>query len=190
MALGKKRKQIVVGIVLVALLVVSTLGFSLMSSNVEESDSSVNEFGVDFFMDGGLWKIVFGEDVFGFQYLPSEVSDVFVNGSYDFGNYVDEVLYFVDANEGASEILNNLGRYVLRYQDACAGNGVSRENRGQRTEEDDCEGDLPLKGCDSNLIIFVEGNETMVWGNGSCVYIVGDGVRGADAFLYKALKIS
>jgi len=30
----------------------------------------------------------------------------------------------------------------------------------------------------------------MVWRNESCVYIVGDGARGADAFLYKALKIS
>jgi len=175
-ARGKKRNQIVVGVVLTSLLVVSTLGYSLMSGDSENEDV-VNEAGVDFVRNGGLWKTVFNEEVFGFQYLPSEVEDVLVSGDYDFEDYVGEVLYFVDADEGTSEILNNLGRYVLRYQDACLDGSV-------------CEGDLPLKSCDDNLIIFESGNETMIWRNKSCVYIVGDGVRGADAFLYKALKIT
>ena len=183
----KKRSQIVVGVVLTFLLVVSTLGYSLMS-NDEENGDSVNEFGIDFVRDGGLWKVVFDGGIFGFQYLPSEVDDVFVSGFYDAEEYVNDVLYFVDVNEGASEILNNLGGYVLRYQSACL--RQAEEGGGKREEGGECEGDLPIKDCDSNLIIFESGDETMVWRNESCVYIVGDGVRGADAFLYKALKIT
>ena len=172
----RKRKNIFIGVFMVLLLVVAPIGYSLFSGDGNEDDG-VSELGVDFLRDGGLWKIVFDDAVFGFQYLPSEVDDVAVSGVYDIGEYVDEILYFVDANEGASEVLNNLGRYVLRYQDACLNGTV-------------CEGDFPIKGCDSNLIIFEDGNESMVWRNESCVYIVGDGVRGADAFLYKALKIT
>ena len=173
---SRKRKNILIGVVMILLLVVAPIGYSLFTRDVEE-DNSVNELGVDFVRDGGLWKVVFGEDVFGFQYLPSEVGDIPVSGVYDFGEYVGEVLYFVDANEGASEVLNNLGRYILRYQEACLDNSS-------------CVGNLPMKDCYSNLIIFETGNDTVVWKNESCVYIVGDGVRGADAFLYKAIKIT
>ena len=182
-----RRNQILVGGVLIVLMIVSTLGYSLMSGDGNNSGDRVTELGINFVRDGGLWKIVINgaragvpsEEgiVFGFQYLPSEIGDVFVSGDYDFGDYNGKVLYFVNGSEGSSEILNNLGRYVLRYQSACLNGTI-------------CGGDLPLKSCDDNLIIFESGNETSVWKEDNCVHIVGDGVRGADAFLYKALKIS
>ena len=185
----KKKNQILVGGVLIVLMVVSTLGYSLMSGDSGVSNR-VSEVGVDFVREGGLWKIDFGGVIFGFQYLPSEVDDVFVSGDYYFENYSNEVLYFVNGNEGVSEILNNFGRYVLRYQDACLRQAVTGDGSWVTDEATECDGDLPKKSCDSNLIIFEDGNETMIWRNESCVYIVGDAVRGADAFLYKALKIT
>ncbi len=190
----KKRNQILVGGVLIVLMVVSTLGYSLMDGGNDTGDN-VSEFGIDFVRDGGFWKTVIGGVTFGFQYLPSEVENISVNGSYDFGDYNGKVLYFVNENEGASEILSNLGRYVLRYQESCLRQDSGRSLVAGRWSEDMdnvtvCEGDLPSKNCDDNLIIFGTGNETVVWKNESCVYIVGDGVRGADAFLYKALKIT
>ena len=177
----RRRNQIVVGGVLIFLMVVSTLGYSLMDGD-NEIKNSVNEFGIDFVREGGFWKTQINGEVFGFQYLPSEIGNVSVSGNYDIEDYAGEVLYFVNANEGSSEILNNLGRYILRYQESCL-----RQDSDKMTV---CEGDLPLKSCDDNLIIFESGNETMVWKNESCVFIVGDSVRGADAFLYKALKIT
>ncbi len=186
---GKRVNQVVVGAVLIGLMVISTLGYSLMSGD-GEVENNVNELGVNFVRDGGLWKISVDGNVFGFQYLPSEVDDVFVSGDYYFENYSNEVLYFVNGNEGVSEILNNFGRYVLRYQDACLRQAVTGDGSWVTDEATECDGDLPKKSCDSNLIIFEDGNETMIWRNESCVYIVGDAVRGADAFLYKALKIT
>ena len=187
-ARSKRNRNILIGVFMILLLVVAPIGYSLFSRDNGSVDENVaNELGVDFFREGGYWKIVIDESVFGFQYLPSEVDYVSINGTYDFKDYVGEILYFVGANEGASEVLNNLGDYVLRYQEACIDNSS-------------CVGDLPLKDCGSNLIIFevgtpqqvpsMEGNDTMVWKNDGCIYIVGDSVRGADAFLYKALKIT
>jgi hypothetical protein len=181
-ARSKRNNNVLIGVIMVLLLVVAPIGYSLFSRDGGGSENKVSEMGFDFIRDGGYWKVVVGGEIFGFQYLPSEVADVFVNGSYDFGMYVDKPLYIVGVNNGASEILGNLGGYVLRYQEACVSEGVL-------SNETNCGGDLPVKDCGSNLIVFESGNETMVWQNESCVYIVGDGVRGADAFLYKTLKI-
>ena len=183
-----KRNNLIMGVVLVGLLVLSTLGYSLISGDGEDKNS-VSEAGVDFFRVDGLWRAEIGGGVFMFQNLPSEVSDVVVNGSFDFDSYVNRPLYFVSPNEGAPEVLNNLGSVVLRYQEACLEPGIWDLGFGIRGEED-CDGDLPTKGCDSNLIIFETGNESMVYQNEGCVFIVGDAVRATDAFLYNVLGVN
>ncbi len=179
----RKRNQILIGTVMIGLLVFSTLGYSLMSNDKDEEDFAVNEYGIDFFRENGFWKVVLGEDVFGFQNLPSEVSDINVNISLNLGMYSGQPLYFVNPDMGASEVLNNIGRYVLRYQEAC----LALED-GENGSS--CEGDLPTKDCKSNLIIFEGGSETKVYQDENCIYIVGDEIMGADAFLYKLLGIN
>jgi len=183
----RRRNNIILGTAMIFLLVASTAGFSLMSGDSEDK-SSVSELGFDFVRNNGLWKTVIGSstdghdsgepEVFGFRYLPSEVADVDVNLSRNIEDYSGEVLYFVNSGEGVSEVLNNLGKYVLRYQEACLNNS-----------SDSCGENLPIKSCDDNLIIFEDGNETRVYGNESCVYIVGDSALAADAFLYEVLDI-
>ena len=73
---------------------------------------------------------------FGFNYLPSEVSDILIEGNYDLGKYSGQPLYFVGESEGFVEVLNNIGKYALRYQEACLDGKM-------------CDGDLPLKDCGS-----------------------------------------
>ena len=174
---GKKRRRngITVGIVMIALLVFSVLGYSFMGSE-DEDDSGVSEFGFDFLKKDGLWVVDINGEVFGFRNLPSEVSGIDVNVSLGLGDYYGEPLYFINPGEGVSEILNNIGRSVLRYQESCFGN-------------ESCEGDLPVKSCEDNLIIFESGNETRVYQDENCIYIVGDSVNGTDAFLYDILEI-
>ena len=171
---------------MILLLVVSTAGYSLMSAD-KDSGNIVEEKGFEFVRDAGMWKLIFSGaragapseegKIFAFQYLPSQLEDIDVNVSIEFGDYAGNALYFVKANEGTGEILNNLGGYILRYQEACLGN------------ETTCEGNLPLKDCDSNLIIFNSGNTTKVYGDENCVFIEGDSIKGVDAFLYDILGI-
>jgi len=177
----KKKNQIIIGTVMIGLLLVSTLGYSFMSGDSDNKDSKITEFGVDFFREDGYWKALLGEKLVVFQNLPSEVSNISVNISLDLEQYFNQPLYFVNPNRGASEVLNNIGGYLLRYQEAC-----------DLLEESDnlCEGDLPVKDCENNLIIFRGGNETKVYQNDNCIYIIGDEIRGADAFLYKLLDIN
>ena len=180
--LGKKqkKKQIIVGVVLVGLLVLSTLGYSLLSGDRDEK-SKQKYGGFEFVKQNNYWTLDIEGKVFYFQYLPQEVDDVSVSGSYNLQNYGNKVLYFVNLDSRAGqEILNNLERYVLRAQEACL-------------EDLNCSKDSPVKTCDDNLIIFEEqnsiNNKTQVYQDANCVYISEDYVKGADAFLYRILGI-
>lgn len=182
----RRRNNIILGLIMVFLLTVSSLGYSLMSAD-NKNKNAVSENGFDFFRDGALWKVKVGNNVFGFQNLPSEVGNIENNLSVEFNMYSGKPLYFVNIGEGLNEILGNLGPYILRYQEACLTSDVG----GLGNETIDCVGDFPIKNCDSNLIIFMSGyaNETMVYSEGNCVFIVGDAVLGSDAFLYKVLGV-
>jgi len=181
----RRRNNIILGVVMIALLVGSTAGYSLMSADSED-ENVVEERGFKFVRDGGMWRLGFDEGkFFSFQYLPSEVDEIDVNVSVEFGDYSGQPLYFVNPSEGAGEVLNVLGEYLLRYQEACLDSGYEENS----TNETVCEGDLPVKDCNSNLIIFEAGNETRVYGEGNCVFIEGDFIRGVDAFLYKILGV-
>ncbi len=58
-----KRNNLIVGIILVGLLVISTAGYSLMSSD-EDDGGSVSEFGVDFSRSNSMWVADIGGGVF------------------------------------------------------------------------------------------------------------------------------
>ncbi len=172
-----KTKKIIVGIVLISLMVVSTAGYSLMQGDDSDDNSKVEENGFVFYKQNGVWMTSINGETFGFQYLPSEIANIPIKGHYDLSSYSDQLLYYTSPSEGVIEILNNIGRYTLRYQGACLNESI-------------CEDDLPTKDCWSNIIITEVGNETRVYNNQSCIYLVGDSVKAADAFLYKVLKIN
>jgi len=174
----RRRNNIILGVVMIGLLTLSSLGYSLMSADSKRSNS-VSENGFDFVRDGGMWKMRVEDRVFGFQNLPSEALDVDVNISGNLGMYNGNPVYFVNPGEGSGEILRNIGDYILRYQEACL-NGSDVK----------CEGNLPVKDCSFNLIIFESGNESRVYGRDNCVFIVGDVLKGSDAFLYKILGVN
>lgn len=181
LARTRKRNNILLGLAMIVLLAISTLGYSLMNSDSENSNV-VDEGGFKFVKANSLWNLEAGGQSFTFYNLPSEIEDVDVNLSVILGQYSGQPLYFVNPGEGAGEILRNIGEYILRYQEACLGENNSTN--------ESCEGNLPTKGCDSNLIIFEEGNYTQVYNEGGCVFIVGDNMKGSDAFLYKILGVN
>jgi len=170
-----RRNKILVGAILILLMVVSTAGYSLMSGDGEDT-SKVKEQGFEFNKQDSLWKTTIGGEVFAFRYLPSEVSNVSIDGNYDLNSYRGKVIYYTSNSEGLVEILGNIGAYIIRYQGACLNGSI-------------CEDNLPVKNCDENIFIYEPGNDTKVYKNESCVYLVGDSVKAADAFLYKILGV-
>ena len=163
---------------MIGLLVFSTAGFAIMGNRSGDSGNSKEKYGdFEFVKSGGSWAIKLENQVYYFSYLPQEVDNISVIGFYSLQDYVSKPLYFVNNNVASQEILGSVGNFVERYQEACLeGLNCANEN-------------LPVKNCSNNIIIFSEENKTKVLKEDGCVYISGDFVRGADAFLYKIFGI-
>jgi hypothetical protein len=180
----KKRNLIIVSVVLIGLLVFAPIGYSLFSGDDEDSEDKLTFNGFEFVNARGYWNLAIQDQIFSFKHSPDEVENVSVSGFYNLGNYSGQVLYLVGLKKNTpsgQEVLNNVGRYILRWQEAClnVSNAVGLE----------CEGDLPVKNCDNNLIIFTEGESEEVWTENRCVYVSG-GTRSTDAFLYRLFGIN
>ena len=172
----KKKNQLILGIIMVFLLTASTLGYSLMSKDDENDSSKVTERGLDFYRTNGRWQLNIEGQTFHFQNLPSEIQNIEIEGIYSLSSLAGQPIYFNEANEGISEVLINLDRYLERYQETCI-------------EGQNCTKDLPTKNCTSNILISIPGNSTRVYREENCIYLSGDYVKAADAFLYKTFGI-
>ena len=174
----RKRNQIIVGIVLAVLMILSTLGFALQGNPGNSGNTDSNKLtynGFDFAYINGLWVV----GNFAFKYNPKQVPDI-KSDLKDATYYQGAPLYIYSENEEAeTEVYVNLGRIAERVQSACF-------------EGLECPGDLPIKTCKDNFIIIKESNNSKIVQENNCVYIEGQGedmVRLADQFLFTILKI-
>jgi hypothetical protein len=173
----QKRNQIIIGVVMVSLLAFSTIGYALMNNrSTSSSADTTTDSGITFYKNSGYWVAEFESTTFAFQNLPSDLTDIEFETNLTLNDYYQSPLYFVNANEGATEVLTNLNSYILRYQEACL-------------EGMNCTGDLPTKDCSNNVIIFEIGNESKITQDENCIYLTGDSIRTADKFLYKILGL-
>jgi hypothetical protein len=171
----EKNQRRTWALIFLFLMVFSVVGYAIVNSfNNNDSLGEVSDEG--FVKTGGYWAYQISDQVYYFSNLPSEVSNLTVEGNFSLADYYNKPLYFTENNKASIEILNNLGRYAQRSQLAC----ISEEN---------CGDDLPIKNCSiDNVIVFtrVEGE---VRKEGECVYL-GEGSETADRFLYEVLKIN
>jgi len=180
----ENRKQIIVGIVLILLMILSTVGYALTSKN-EEEIKKINYNGIKFKKNGDYW--IFNSNGYDFisTYSPIEVENIDTsNIKLYFSEYVNNPLYFVtDYNQPDQEISRNFDRVVLRIRNAC----INSSN---------CTEDLPIKSCsEDNIIIFREpiGNESeRIYQEKKCVFVVSkreNQIMYSDALLFKILGI-
>jgi len=175
----ERRKRISIGIVLVGILILSTIGYAFY--NTEKEDVKKIEYNdVKFVLrEDGLWHFNAGGYEFTTAYNPKEVQDISSNIFRSFQDYFGKVLYFSydSDSEGVNEIMRNLGGFVNRVQYIC-------------TEE--CEEDLPVKDCKENIIVVKEAGENLIRQEESCVYISAkkeDILKASDAFIFEVLRI-
>ncbi len=175
-----RRNKIIIGVVLVVVMLLSTLGYSLMSGNKNNEEvATVNYNGLDFYKQGDFWAVNIQNNVFYFSYLPNETDSNSIKKSIQ--DYSGKPLYFTGRGLAEQEILRNLQVVVGRAQFACL-------------EEINCTEDLPVKNCSSNVIIIKEQavTKSIINQEENCVFIItnsSDSVRAADSFLYKILGI-
>ncbi|MEK6879714.1 MAG: hypothetical protein AABY22_08915 [Nanoarchaeota archaeon] len=175
----QKRNQILIGIILIALMVFSTLGYAAFNGFGGNNDGSFKYNGFKFKNVNGLWTTnINGADYF-FLYKPQEVNkrELILN---PLNYYYNKPLYINSDNfEAQQEITRNFYYISESIREACLkGEDCNNEN-------------LPIKTCEDNFIIIKEGENKIVQDK-NCVFISGEFdslVSLTNEFLYKLLDI-
>lgn len=172
----KRTNTIIISSLILALLLISTVGFAFITSPDDSSNDNVdydysNKSNIK--VDSKL-KIDYLGKTF---YLSSSASDI-ENISVDIDalpeDYSGRVLYVSSNSSVALRELMLMNGIYSRIQEACYGS---------------CEDNLPEKNCDGedNLIVLRNSLEDKVWQKDKCLFIEG-GVRAVDAFIYNLFE--
>ena len=175
-----RRNQVIIGVLLVAVMFVSVLGYGFQDN--DDGEGKVVEYnGVKFFERNDFWFVQnYGGLDFLFKHNPEQIEKVSVTVN-PIESYSNKPLYISSENQAASqEIVRNLGQVAQRVQFACFENdGCANQN-------------YPIKNCSSNFIIIKETNETNIIQEQSCVFIKAPSqnlTQVADDFLFNVLGI-
>jgi len=182
-----KKNQLIIGIVLIGLMVLSTLGYALSGRGESSVIKKIDYNGIEFSLDNsGYWKFnVQGKD-FSTKYNPEETEYILFLNDLSISDYSKKPLYFIgDFQEPNYEISRNLGSFVLRMQEACI-------------SEKDCKNNLPVKNCSvDNIIVIREASngseKENIYQQENCIFInadLGNQTRYADKFLFDILGVS
>lgn len=179
----KKRNQVILGIFISLIMLLSVVGYAFLSSYSEElqDQAKYKEYTFKKTLDSWQTKVNVGArqiDLITF-YLPSEVENISAEDSLLLSNFIDKTIYIVANNlserQAATSLAINLEKIVFRMQGACS---------SEEQETEYCiENNLPIKSCDDatldTTIIMIEEDETLQeasinYKNG-CLVIKGNG---------------
>jgi len=107
---SKERfNQLLIGLVFIFLMILSTFGYSLSTSDKEEQgNKKVVYNGYEFLNSNGFWRMSIQDMQFTFRYNPKEVYRI-PGKINDLNSYYDLPLYIQSENsESSSEIYMNL----------------------------------------------------------------------------------
>lgn len=177
-----KRKQFIVGGIMVLIMFLSILGYSGIRD--EQDNEKIIYNGIKFVKESGLWTTSINNFKFYFKYNPNEIEET--NSELNsLNNYYNKPLYIYSENSEAEiEIYRNLFYYnqiVQRVQNACL-----------EEDKEKCEKDLPIKNCENNFIIIKESDSTEIKQQENCVFIEGkqeDLTKLSDGFLFKIIGV-
>ncbi|MGV8142874.1 MAG: hypothetical protein ACP5NS_04575 [Candidatus Pacearchaeota archaeon] len=168
------RKKRIGGIVIIALLLLSTAGFALNGVGIN-SNGSTNNDGLIF--DGQSWIYYLGgQPTYRFTYGLNDLNFTDFKLSKNLADLGGKSLYIDSENNiGTQDIAINLGRHVSKIGEACYGS---------------CNRDLQELTCDTeNILIVIKSNYTSVKEENNCIFIEED-LRVIDAFLYRILGLN
>ena len=177
----RKRNGWIIGIILIAVMLFSVLGYSFGSGD-ENSSTKINYNGFEFLKQNDFWVLEKDSSYFIFTYNPEQVEKINSNLK-PLESYKGKPLYiFSEDSEAELEIYRNLfyqNQIVQRFQEACP-------------EGEKCEGNIPVKTCEDNFIIIKESEKNEIIQEKNCVFIRGEIenlTKSSDEFLFKILGI-
>lgn len=180
----EKRKRRIIGISLLLIMVISVFGIIVDSIGVSKNTSGkITYKGTDFFIQQDRWFFVQNGVEFSILNSPEELVNITIPGDVaTISSYSQLPLYIYSQDKSLeSEITYNLNKFSNRIQQGCLNDTF-------------CNGDYPIKTCEDKFILLLEGNETSVVQNQSCVFITAPETkemqRLLDAFFLKITGIN
>lgn len=193
----ERKKQLVIGIVMIGILVFSTAGFALFSGDDEsvQENKKITHNGYEFIKQDNIWITQINNKNHAFFYLPTEIDNITINITNNILTYMNQPLYIVNSNAAENQITFNLyPEYILRIQNACLGTTFFSNvtNTTTMVNTTNCADNLPIKNCETNnIIIFQNENKTTnIYQEQNCIYIEGDSMKGTDKLIQKLLQIN
>jgi hypothetical protein len=180
----RRRNQFIVGFILVAVMLFSTVGYAFRSN--EDTTTTGNEKtitynGFAFTNQNNLWFLTLGNSQFSFSNNPKEVQQINSNLNTSLSTYSGKPLYISSEDKVAEvEIYRNLDQLVLRRQYACLNNSKCDEN-------------FPIKTCNDNFIIIQNNSLRSITQENNCIFIRGPQenlTELTDSFLFKTIGIN
>ncbi len=177
------RNKAIIGIVLVLIMTLSTVGYALFSGDSGIS-TKITYNGIKFTMDdNGLWQFNLNGGSFLTYYNPKEIENVSVSSAKPFSSYQGKKLFILGLGPAMNEISRNIAGYALKVQTGCI-----------EGYEDKCNENDPIKDCSQdNVIIIEESNQSRVVQNQNCIFIQApydSQTMAADAFIFKTLGVN
>ena len=166
------RRKRIGGIIIIALLLLSTLGFAISFVGLKGDTSSLETQG--FTYNGQYWVYTASTQKYYFTYHIDEVNASSYIISKNIADFAGKQIYVdSDTSVASQEIYTNLASYS-RISEACYGT---------------CNKDLPEKNCSGEqLIVIRQSQSSSIREQESCTFIDGD-MKTVDAFLYNILGI-
>lgn len=180
-----KRNQLIIGVMLILLMAMSTVGYALSSRESESNTDKIKYNGIEFIKNSDYWQFTAQGSNFITRYNPKETENVSAGFVYTkLNDYANEPLYFVgNFQEPIFELKRNIYPFALRIQDACMqGINCSLES-------------LPKKNCSLDNVIVVQESydkRESIYQKDKCIFISANMENQtiyADAFLFKILGI-
>ncbi|MBU1136242.1 MAG: hypothetical protein ABIG37_01985 [Nanoarchaeota archaeon] len=177
---SENMKKIIVGVVLVGLMVLSTVGYAFNQTG-RDVKKALEYNGFKFTLEeDGLWHGSLNEYESATVYNPEDTENISSYSKSSINNYQGKTVYFSHDSDvrGIQEISRNIGGLIERIQFACL---------------DDCEENLPIKNCTDNVIIIRESKETLINQEENCIYILSEAdetIRACDAFIFKLFGVN
>jgi hypothetical protein len=176
----KKRNQLVIGIVMTVLIVLSSAGYAIMSREDSSTRTQKVTYGNLVFQSiNGYWQTQLGNKVLYFNNLPQNVSEIPLTINITLNDYSGKTVYIVNNNPAASSLATSLEGITSRIQEACL-------------NETDCiEKNVPLKDCSSYLIVYETAQNNSIEMKDKCIYLRGDDFFAlTDKLVYRLFNIA
>jgi len=180
----QKRNQLIIGIVLVGVMMLSVFGIVANSfGDDSEEEPLIFYNGLEFFKQGSYWYAQIEDFNFIFSNNPNDLNGSYLkfnNSLKLLNNYINKPLYLYSDEPTLNNFINqNLSPFVERMQFACY-------------EEENCPENYPIKECDENFILIIEEEVPSLEQNGNCVFIKGsydDLPKVIDEFVLRILGV-